>query len=167
MSILKKNDNMLPIWLSGLAALGLFAGMAWYLAPLEPGLVALQFAFAPKVFGEIIHFWSEEQLLRFRMHFVADFAFLLAYGLFGYLLATRTRVFHSLPSPLRRLAAWMLPAAALFDATENVLHLWLTEMPRFGVQLPYLAAATCAAIKWLLLLAFTLVLLAAIARSKD
>jgi hypothetical protein len=61
----------------------------------------------------------------------------------------------------------MLPVAAMFDATENALHLWLTEMPRFGVRLPYLAAAACASIKWLLLLAFALTLLAAIARSED
>lgn len=158
---------MLPLWISGLAALGLFAGIAWYLAPLEPGILALQFAFAPKAFGEIIHYWSEEQLLRYRTHLAADYVLLLCYGLFGYLFATRTRVFRALPQGLRYLATWALPAAALFDAAENALHLWLTEMPRFGVQLPYLLAATSASLKWLLLLAFCLALLAALARAED
>lgn len=158
---------MLLLWLTGIAALGLFAGIAWYVAPLEPGVMALQLAFTPKSFGEIIHFWSADQLLRFRSHLPADYALLLSYGSFGYLLASRTQVFDSLPLALRRGAAWALPLAAVLDATENTLHLWLTAAPRFGLQLPYLLAASSATLKWLLFLAFALTLVFALARAED
>ena len=152
------------VWLTGIASLVLFGGIAWYLAPLKPGVLALQFAFTPRAFGEVIHFWSPEQLLRFRAHFIADCALLLSYGAFGWLLASRTALFDSLPSPVRIAAAWALPLAALLDATENGLQLWLTEVPRFGVHWPYWLAASCACAKWILLLAFafTVVVAAAI-----
>jgi hypothetical protein len=144
------------VWLTGIAALGLFCGIAWYLAPLEPSILALQFAFTPRAFGEVVHFWTGAQLDRFRTHLPADFALLLSYGLFGYLLSTKTQVFIALRRRHRLWAAWALPLAAVFDAAENALHLWLTEVPRFGVHLPYLLAATCASAKWLLLIAFVL-----------
>jgi len=156
-----------PVWLTGLSAATLFAGIAWYLAPLEPNVLVLQFAFTPRSFGEVVHHWSAGQLQRFRSHLPADYLLLASYGLFGYLLATRTRLFHTLPEFLRRWAAWALPVAALFDATENALHWWLTEMPRFGMPLPYLAAASCASVKWLLLIGYALAALAAYARSED
>lgn len=158
---------MLPLWITGIAALGLFAGIALYLAPLRPGVMALQLAFTAKPFGEIIHSWSAGQLHRFRAHLPADCALLLSYGAFGYLLASRTQVFQSLPPALRHWATWALPLAAVFDATENALHLWLTEVPRFGVHLPYLLAASCATLKWLLFLAYALTVVAALVRTKD
>lgn len=158
---------MLLVWLTGIASLLLFGGIAWYLAPLKPGILALQFAFTPRVFGEVIHFWSPEQLLRFRAHFVADYALLLSYGAFGWLLASRTALFDALPRPARIAATWALPLAALFDATENGLQLWLTEAPRFGVHWPYGLAASCACAKWVLLLAFAFTVLAAAAKTKS
>lgn len=158
---------MRSLWLTGLAALGLFAGIACYLAALKPGVMALQLAFTPKSFGDVIHFWSADQLLRFRAHIPADYALLLCYGAFGYLLASRTRIFHTLPTALRGWAAWALPIAALFDAAENAFHLWLTEVPRFAVQLPYVLAASCATLKWLLVLAYLLTLILALVRTKD
>jgi hypothetical protein len=147
---------LLAVWLTGLAALGLVAAIAWYLAPLTPGVLSLQLAFTPKTFGEVIHFWSPEQLARFRAHLAADYALLLSYGAFGYLLASRTQLFQSLPDAVRRAASWALPVAAAFDAAENAFHLWLTEAPRFGVHLPYLLAASCATLKWLSILAYAL-----------
>lgn len=158
---------MHAVWFTGVSAVTLFAGIAWYLAPLEPNVLVLQFAFTPRAFGEVVHYWSADQLQRFRAHLPADFILLASYGLFGYLLATRTRFFHALPPSLRRWATWALPAAAMFDATENALHWWLTEIPRFGMPLPYLAAATCACVKWLLLVAYALTALGAYARGED
>lgn len=155
---------MVLLYLTGLAALGLFAGIAWYLAPLKPNVIALQLAFTPKSFGEVVHFWSAEQLLRFRTHLLVDYALLSSYGAFGYLLASRTRVFDSLPSALRHWATWALPIAAGFDAAENALHWWLTEVPRFGLHGVYLLAASCASVKWLLLLAYGATLVFALAR---
>jgi hypothetical protein len=156
-----------PVWLTGLAALGLIAGLGWYLAPLEPNILVLQFAFTPRAFGEVIHAWPAEHLARFRAHLAVDYALLLCYGAFGLLLATRTQVLAPLPGAVRRRVRWALPLAALFDAAENALQLWLTEVPRFGVPLPYLLAATCASVKWLLLLAFALAVAVALARAED
>lgn len=151
--------------LLGLAALALFIGITAWLAPLDPGIVQLQFAATPKAFGAIVHAWGTEGLERYRAHFPADFALLACYAAFGWRLARRTRAFAPLPARARTIAAWALPAAALADATENALHLWLTAAPRFGTAWPYALAAACAAIKWALLLGFVLLLAGALLRS--
>lgn len=158
---------MFLVWFTGLAALGLMAGIAWYLAPLDPDILTLQLAFTPRAFGEVVHAWSAEQLLRFRAHLPVDCLLLLSYGAFGVLLASRTAVFAALPPALRRWARWALPLAAVFDATENALHAWLTEVPRFGVPLIYPLAASCASVKWLLLVAYVLTVMVAVARAED
>jgi hypothetical protein len=149
---------------SGIAALVLFAGLALWLAPLEPGIVQLQFAATPRAFAVIVHAWGPEGLARYRAHFAADFALLGCYAVFGSRLARRTALFAGLPMRGRRVAAWALPAAALADAAENTLHLWLTAAPRFGPAWPYALAAACAAAKWLLLIGFAALLAWALAR---
>jgi hypothetical protein len=153
--------------LTGLTALALLAGLWWYLADLQPGALALQFAFTPRTFGEVVHAWSIEQLARYRLHLLADGVLLLAYGTFGFLLATRTALFTGLPAWLRRLAPWWLPLAAAFDAVENALHGWLTAVPRFGVPLPYALAACASVLKWALLIGFALLAAWALARAED
>jgi len=57
---------MRAVWISGVATLALCALLAWYVAPLDPGALALQFAFTPRAFGQIIHFWSPADLERYR-----------------------------------------------------------------------------------------------------
>ena len=145
---------MTALRLSGALAVALFIALAWYLAPLEPGVLALQFAFTPRAFAGIVHAWPAEHLARFRAHLPVDFVLLVVYGCFGWLLATRTAVFARCPLALQRFARWALPLAALFDAAENALHLWLTEVPRFGTPAAYALAATASTAKWLLLLGF-------------
>lgn len=157
---------MRPLWLSGLAALLLFLGIAWTLAPLQPGILVLQFAFTPASFAAVIHNWPAAHLALFRAHFAADYALLVCYGAFGYLCSTRTTVFASLTVPWQSAARWALPLAAAFDATEIALQLWLTEAPRFGHQVLYFATASCALAKWLLLIAFGALALISSARSK-
>lgn len=151
------------VWCAGTSALVLFAALAWYLAPLEPGVVALQFAFSPRAFGSVIHAWSPDQLHRFRVHLLPDYALLLSYGGLGYLLASRTGLFDLRRACYRSWVTWALPCAAAFDAGENALHWWLTEAPRLGVQLPYLLAAGCASAKWLVLVAYALTAILALA----
>lgn len=151
------------VWLTGGLTVALFAGIALYLAPLEPGVLTLHLAFSPRVFGQIVHLWPAEHLARYRSHFPADFALLACYGAFGWLLATRTELFAPQPAALRIPAKWALPLAAAFDATENALHLWLTEVPRFGVPWAYAAAALAASLKWGLLLAFAFAVACALA----
>ena len=152
---------------SGLVALALFAALAAWLAPLEPGALALQFAATPRAFGEVVHRWSAQDLQRYRAYLPLDAVLLLAYGAFGFLLATRTALFAPLGERARAAAGWAMPAAAAFDAVENGLHAWLTAAPRFGVPSLYAASAGAAGLKWLLLLAFALLVVAALARTRD
>jgi hypothetical protein len=156
---------MRPVWLTGIAAALLFAGIALYLAPLQPGVLALQLASSPRSFAAVVHAWPPEHLQRFRLHLPADFVLLGCYGAFGHLVATRTALFSRCTQGVRQAAALALPVAAAFDAAENALHWWLTEIPRFGVAPAYFIAASCAAMKWLLLLGFALAALLALART--
>lgn len=158
---------MRAVWISGLAALALFAGLAVHLAPLEPGVVALQFAATPRAFGEIVHLWSPQDLQRYRAHLAPDMLLLLAYGAFGFLLATRTRLFAPLADGARAAVRWVMPAAALADAAENALHAWLTEAPRFDVPHLYAISAGAAALKWALLVAFATLIVLALLRARD
>lgn len=149
-----------------LTVLVLIAGIVWYLAPLNPNIVVLQFASTPQAFGEVIHRWPAEHLARYRAHLPLDFLLLLAYAALGYLVAARTALFGDLPAPLRRFSRWLLPLAAIFDAAENAFHWWLTAAPRFGVPLPYLLSAGCSGLKWVLLFAFGLLVLYVVVKDK-
>ena len=145
------------VWLSGVSTLALATGIAWYLAPLQPNILALQLAFSPRAFATVIHAWSVADLERYRAHLPVDSLLLVSYAAFGYLLAARTALFAAAPRALRICAMWLLPLAAGFDAAENAFHWWLTEVPRFGVAWTYAVAASCAALKWLLAIGFGLV----------
>jgi hypothetical protein len=157
---------MRAVWLSGLLALALFAGLAWYLSPLKPGVVALQFAFTPRAFGDIIHRWSPEDLQRYRRHLPVDFILLASYGLFGFLLARRSPFFRAGAPVIHRVGSWLLPMAAIFDSLENALHAWLTQVPRFGVPAVYAASASFSALKWALIFGFGLLLAYALLRAE-
>lgn len=160
-------DGARSIRLAAAAVVVLLAGIAIYLAPLRPSFLVLQFAFTPRAFAEVIHAWPAEHLARYRVHLAADGLMLAAYGALGYLAASRSALFGALPALVRRGARWLLPLAAGFDAAENVLHWWLTAAPRFGVPLPYALAAGCSVLKWLLLFAFGLLAVLALAKSGD
>ena len=153
-------------WFSGTVALILLGGLAWYLAPLNPGVLALQLAFTPRAFGDIIHVWSAQDLARYRAHLPFDFGLILAYSVFGYSLASRTRVFSGFTRFWSSFARWCLPGAGAFDVVENLLHGWLTEVPRFDVPLVYAVSASCSLTKWLLLAAFALLVAYAAARDE-
>lgn len=154
---------MRAVYLSGLLVVVLAVVTLWMTAGLQPGVTVLQFAWTPRGFGEIVHVWSPEDLARYRLHLPVDSLLLLAYGSFGWLLATRTALFASLPGRAR----FVLPLAAVFDAVENALHAWLTEMPRFGMHGLYLLSTTCSALKWALLFGFAALVLWALAREAD
>lgn len=140
------------VWLLALGVTALFLGLAWYLAPLEPGVLSLQLTFTPRAFGQIVHTWTPEQLERYRAHFPADFVLLVAYARLGHALASRG-VFAARDSTRAR---WLLPAAAACDAMENALHLWLTAAPRLDTYWPYPLAGAAAGLKWLLILGFAI-----------
>ena len=154
------------VWLSGAVSLVLFGAIAWYLAPLKPGIFALQLAFTPRAFGAIIHFWSADDLARYRAHLPFDFGLIVAYSVFGYSLASRTKLVSGLTRFWSSFSLWCLPAAGAFDVAENVLHGWLTEVPRFDVPLVYAVSASCSLTKWLLLAVFALLVAYAAARDQ-
>lgn len=155
---------MTLLWLTGLASMALLGGLAWYLSPLQPGVVALQLAFTPQAFGRIVHAWPPEHLQRYLAHLPVDGLLLVCYGAFGFLLSTRTALFVRSSLRVQRWARWLLPLAALFDAAENLMHAWLASAPRFGVPWAYAASATVSSLKWLLLLAFAALVIQALAR---
>ena len=152
---------------SALLVVVLLTGLLWYLAPLRPSALSLQFAATPQAFGAIVHTWPPEHLERYRLHLLIDGALLLAYGVFGYLFATRQGLMAHWRPRLRTAVAWLLPLAAASDATENALHWWLTEVPRFGVPQVYSAAFAAVALKWALCMAFVLAVVAAAATQPD
>lgn len=160
------NDaRLLPVWVTGVAAVLLFAGIAWALADVR-GSTALQFAATPKSFATIVHAWPHEHLELYRAHLWWDALLIADYAVFGVLLATRTRIFASLPAALaRRMPGW-LPLAAAFDGAENLLHAWLTAAPRFGAGWAYLLATGCASLKWALLCGFGLLVVYALAAAE-
>jgi len=151
----------------GVATLGLFAGLAWYLAPLEPSILALQLAFTPRAFASVIHIWPAEHLARYRAHLPVDGVLLLAYGTWGYLFASRSALWANLGGAPKWLGLWTLPLAAAFDAVEDGLHWWLTEAPRFDLPLPYLIAGFSASLKWIMALAFLAAILYAVSRAPE
>lgn len=155
---------MLSVRITGLATAILASYLAWYLAPLEPAALSLQFAFSPPAFGAIVHLWSPADLARYRAHLPIDALLLLAYASFGFLVSTRTGVFTGRSRRLRPAATALLPVAAIFDALENALHWWLTEAPRFGVPAIYAVAAGSSVLKWLLILGFALLCVHALLR---
>ena len=149
---------------AGLVALALLIALALMLWPLRPGVLALQFAATPRAFGAVVHAWGPEGLALYRAHLPWDFALLGAYAVFGWLLARHTALFRPLGARWQTLAAAALPLAALFDATENLLHGWLTAAPRFGLGWLYALSASVAAAKWLCLLGFAGLVCAALLR---
>jgi hypothetical protein len=151
------------LWASGFLSLALFAGLAWYLWPLTPGVVALQLTFTPGAFGSIVHQWSPQALLRYQRHLPFDCVLLVAYGVFGYLLARHRSILRALSPAEARWAPWVLPAGAVLDALENGLHAWLTAWPHVdaawvGGTLVHAAAGGFSTAKWACLIAFGLLL---------
>lgn len=123
----------------------LFIRMQLMLASLSPNILALQFAFTPASFQGVLADWQGHGVAAYRAHFPLDFAFLLSYGVFGYLLASRPQAEH---------AKWLAPAAAACDAAENVAHLFLLSSAAAPSGWVVAVAATLSLLKWLLLAVF-------------
>lgn len=130
----------------GASALALLLGLAIYLRPLAPSVVALQLSFDRSAFEAVLGAWGASGVALYRSHFGADFVLLLLYGLFG--LSLR-----------RRALSGALVVAALADAVENLLHLRLTDLTEGNAAAPtalYALAGAAATLKWLGLAAFVL-----------
>ena len=146
---------MQAVWALGLASVALFMGLGWYLQPLQPNIVALQFTFSPDAFQSVLDAWGPQGVQLFRLHLVIDDVLLLCYGAFGYLLVQRSAWFGGFaPANQRRMAA-LMPLAALCDAEEN-LHGYLTGEGVAAAAAVYGAAGIAASAKWFCLLLFAL-----------
>ncbi|WP_146139329.1 hypothetical protein [Simplicispira suum] len=142
-----------PLYL-GLAALAVFIGIAVYLAPLEPGILRLQFSFTASSFQGVLEQWQAHGIALYRAHFSADFVLLVLYGAFGFAYGRQCAAARAMHRRLAWLVVWSLPVAALADAGENALHLLLTDGRPAAASTLYALAALAATAKWLAILAF-------------
>ena len=132
----------------------LFVAMALYTSPLEPSIPALQFTFTEAAFKALLEQWQPADITRFKYHFAIEFPFVLCYGLLGFMIATRTRLFQPFPYSARSLLAWSLPGAAAADAIENLLHWHLVLGHGPFASWLYLVAGIIASSKWLFIAIF-------------
>ncbi|MBZ0132346.1 MAG: hypothetical protein M9884_02845 [Rhodocyclaceae bacterium] len=142
---------MRTVWFLGLSTAALFVGIAVYLLPLTPSVVGLQFTFSEPAFLAVLQNWGSDGIARFRAHFVADYALLVCYGAFGFVFARRTGVLSECSPMWRGALTWALPLAALADAIENALHLYLSSGAPHVETALYPAAGGAATLKWLLI----------------
>lgn len=147
------------LWLIGLCNVLLFAGMAVLLAPLKPGILALQCSFTRESFRAVLAAWGDAGLRRYRAHLPVDGVFLLGYAAFGHLWASQAAppAWAVVPGP------WLLPAAAVFDALENLMHLHLARAQVSAAPGWYAFTGACSALKWVLVLLFAGLVLVTVA----
>lgn len=142
----------------------LFVAMALYTLPLDPSIPVIQFTFTEAAFRSVLNTWQAAGVARFKGHFAIDFPFLACYGALGYLLSTRTGLFRRVTQRTKALLAVSLPVAAVADALENTLHLYLLYGAAPVAPALYCAAGVAASIKWLLIVTFVCCALHALRR---
>lgn len=142
------------LWSTGIAALVLFAGMQFILAGLDPNIVSLQLSFTPDAFRQVLAAWRQPGIDAYRSHFPFDFAFLLCYGVFGYVGATGTSVFAGFAGKRSTQLRLLLPVAAVFDACENIAHLLMLASDAAITPMAVALSGTFSLLKWLLTIAF-------------
>lgn len=153
-----------PGGLASLAVL-LYGLMIFHQHPLEPPVLALQFVYSRADFAAILTRWGAGAEL-LPANLLIDLAFVLAYGLFGHRLATRTPLATALPAPLRPGFAGMLPAAAGLDALENGLEFFLAGHLDSAGDALFLFAGLVSGGKWALIALFVTLAVAALLRPR-
>ncbi len=135
----------------------LFAAIAVHSSPLTPSIPKIQLTFTPAAFNAILTEWTPAGVDRFKAHFLLDYPFLVTYGAWGFLVATKTGLLAKVRPVTRTLLAFMLPAAALTDATENTLHLFFLFNNESIHPALYFVAGSVASVKWLLIVGFLVI----------
>lgn len=146
------------LWSIGITALVLFTSMQFILAGLVPNVVSLQLSFTPDTFRKVLNAWQQSGIDAYRSHFPYDFAFLICYGSFGYLLATSTPVFSRFTNKFAAQLRWLLPVAAFFDAVENIAHLRMLDSDAAITPIAVALSGTSSLLKWLMTIAFVIAL---------
>jgi hypothetical protein len=119
-----------------------------------PSILGLEFAGSEHRASEIVAEWGDHGRYLARLSLWIDFGFMLSYGTFFVLAALATRDF-ARESKLGFLATagaatpWFAAAAALFDAAENIV--WLFVVDGHGGRLAPPFATVCASLKFLLI----------------
>lgn len=139
-------DMPLSLRFARMLAIVVFVGIAVYLAPLDPCILKLQFAFDEETFRDILTQWQTEGIARYQSHIPADFLFLFLYGLAGYWFGRECSGKEREPALL---LTWSLPLAAMADAVEDVLHLILTAENTTAMPELYFLSGSAASFKWL------------------
>lgn len=152
-------------WREALVAVALFTAMTFHQRSLEPSVVALQFVYHREDFAAIVRDWGAGAAL-LPWNLLIDLPFMMAYGLFGYRMATRTALAIYLPAGLRPCFPWLLPAAAGTDAVENLLEFYLAGHLETAADSLFLAAGLISAGKWALIAIFAAATLAALVRQR-
>jgi hypothetical protein len=117
-----------------------------------PSILGLEFAGSEQRAAEIMAEWGNHGRDLARLSLWIDFGFMLSYGTFFALAALATRDFARERS-LRALASigiatpFFAPAAALFDAAENIA--WLLVLGGHGGSFAPPFATACASLKFL------------------
>lgn len=142
------------VWLLGAAVALLLTGLAIYLSPLQPNILALQLTFTPGSFQAVLDAWHPEGVQLFRSHLLPDGLLLICYGAYGYLLTIQTRLFESQSDKRKMILAWLMPVAAICDAVENFLHWYLTALNEFAGHFWYALAGLSSMLKFGLIIAF-------------
>jgi hypothetical protein len=144
-------------WLLLAIALGLLALTNWRLRHLDPWHLRTQFVYRAEDFQAINASWSKQgQLGAYRRFVAIDFITLVSYGAFGYLWVAATPQFAVFVG-WRQMIALLLPAAAVVDACENMLHLGFTSSAASAFpRAAYPVAGTLSAVKFLAIAVFAL-----------
>lgn len=132
--------------------------LVWMLAPLQPNVLALQFAFTPDAFWQVIAMWGDAGVALYRAHFPFDTVHAFIYGLFGAVVVSRTPLFDGCHRAVRRGALLALPLAGISDLVENAVHFQLLNRPQMGGSLLVAAGACSSSLKWALVTAFAMAL---------
>ena len=130
--------------------------LARIIGPLDPSFLAMQFAFSPTRYAEILAAWGPVGIERYRSHFTFDLMHPLIFAAVGWVAARTSPVFEGLSPRAEKTFSWLLPVAAGLDYIENTCQLKLLSVPPGTGEWLIPTSATCATIKWLLAALFTL-----------
>ena len=157
--------NYLLISLSALLFVVSQANLAIMLSQLHPSIFSLQLAFTSESFWHVINVWGAPGLEIYRAHFVFDNVHPFIYGVFGFMLVSRTTLFSGVGPWVYRVILLLLPIAGLFDLIENAAHIYLLGQPQ-GIQsviVPF--SGTCSLLKWILASIFALLVIIQVSRN--
>ncbi len=146
--------SMRRAYVIGFFALVLFIALGFYLSPLKPSILALQFTFTEPAFHAVLGKWQPSGISLYRSHFPVDFVLLALYGILGFVFGKAFSASRQVTEGNAQILAWSLPVAATADAAENVMHLFLTESQPNQAQALYAIPGVAASVKWLAFIAF-------------